>query len=255
MKELMIHVEQIMRPVRAAAARKLQMRQELLGHLQGALNEERRHFPEDEPAAMAAAKRRLGEPDRLTRQLQQTVPWLERILMARTPTGSRINKLELWSVRSLLGMKGILTMGHGTILSVFVGLQVGIPIYLSAHIRDFLTGSETPPVHFIAFVIGVLVGIEFLFILSSRFAFAAAVPPLQFGWTRVLKLGAINLGLQIALLFFATAAKVERQPTIGAIAVCVGASVVLQVISLAVARRIGVARQAYDEWFELDAGG
>jgi len=76
---------------------------------------------------MAAAKRRLGEPEGLTRQLQQTVPRLERILMARTPAASRINKLELWQARWLLGMNGTMTIRHTAILAFFVGLQVGIP--------------------------------------------------------------------------------------------------------------------------------
>ncbi len=255
MKELMIHVEQIVRPVRAFSARKLQMRRELLGHLQGALNEEHRRLPDDESAAIQAAKRRLGEPADLTRQLQQTVPRLERVLMARTPATSRINKLELWLAASLAGMNGRMAMGHSVILQVFAVLQIGIPIYLSADIRGVLSGQGAQPIHLTAFFISFLVGLELLFILSVRFVLAAAAPAPQFDWVRVLKLGAINLALQTAVLFIATAAQVDRQPTIGLMAVPVGAGVVLQAISVAVARRIGVARQAYDEWFELGVGG
>ena len=254
MKELMIHVERIVRPVWATSRRRLHMRQELLGHLQGALNEERRRFPDDESAAIEAAKRRLGEPDDLTRQLQRTVPWLERVLMARTPASSRITKLELWSARSVLGMKGPMAMGHAVILEAFAVLQVVLPIYLSADLHDFMTGSGASPVHFEAFFMALCVGIELLSIVSFRFAYAAAAPAVQFSWTRVLKWGGINLAIQVAMLFFATAAKVDRQPAIGEIAVCAGASVVLLAILVAVARRIGVARLAYDEWFELSVG-
>src|SRR5689334_20531134 len=41
MKALMVHVERIVRPVRASARRKLRMRRELLVHLQSAVEQER----------------------------------------------------------------------------------------------------------------------------------------------------------------------------------------------------------------------
>jgi hypothetical protein len=82
LKDLMIHVERIVRPLHATERRKLQMRRELLGHLQAALEEERAGGAE-EGLAWAAAKRRLGEPVQLTRDLQNAVPAVERVMWWR----------------------------------------------------------------------------------------------------------------------------------------------------------------------------
>jgi len=79
---LMLHVESIVRPVRAREARKLKMRRELLAHLQAA-HEEERGTGETGEAALERAKRRLGESAALTRSLQQSVPAIERIWFAQ----------------------------------------------------------------------------------------------------------------------------------------------------------------------------
>src|SRR5207247_1586234 len=83
--QLMIHVERIVRPIHADCS-KLRMRTELLGHLQTAFDEERARGL-DEATALAEAKRRLGDPATLTRELQASVPRLERFLghLAMTP--------------------------------------------------------------------------------------------------------------------------------------------------------------------------
>ena len=107
MKELMIHVEKIVRPVRATQRRKLQMRRELLAHLQAALEEERAGRA-DEVAALAAAKARLGEPADLTRSLQRSVPRLERVLLARVPVLGWMNRLEQ-EFGGRFGMRGMST--------------------------------------------------------------------------------------------------------------------------------------------------
>ena len=88
MKELMVHVERIVRPVRAMQFRKLRMRRELLAHLQAAFDEERAAGA-DETTARQRAEQRLGDPSELTRTLQQTVPWIERTLMMRVPGMSK----------------------------------------------------------------------------------------------------------------------------------------------------------------------
>jgi hypothetical protein len=76
--QLMIHVERIVRPIHADCS-KLRMRTELLAHLQTAFEEERARGL-DEAAALAEAKRRLGDPAELTRELQAAVPRIERLL-------------------------------------------------------------------------------------------------------------------------------------------------------------------------------
>ena len=114
MKELMIHVEKIVRPIRAFAGRKLRMRQELLSHLQAALEEER--GSSDDAAALDRAKARLGVPAELTRSLQLSVPRIERMLMARLPLPGSV---ERWEARSVPWPRDFpITMLQSVILSI-----------------------------------------------------------------------------------------------------------------------------------------
>ena len=83
MSDLMLHVERIVRPIRAAARRKLRIRRELLAHLQSAFNEER--------------ARGLDEPAALIRKLQSTVPRFERLAVTPFP-GSAAKMLLIASV-------------------------------------------------------------------------------------------------------------------------------------------------------------
>src|SRR5690606_24324090 len=77
MKELMVPVERAVRPVHAGPARKCRMRQELLAHLTGIFEAERARGG-DERQALAEALRRFGDPADLARELQASVPLLER---------------------------------------------------------------------------------------------------------------------------------------------------------------------------------
>ena len=114
MKQLMIHVEKIVRPVRAMQFRKLRMRRELLAHVQAAFEEERAAGA-DESAALERSMRRLGDPVDLTRTLQQSVPWLERTLMARVPATSLLDRMERHS-EGTFGLDRSVTMLHSAII-------------------------------------------------------------------------------------------------------------------------------------------
>jgi hypothetical protein len=85
-------VERVVGPVWAGESRKDRMREELLAHLEASFEEERGHLGDD-GAAGERAIRRLGEPGALTRSLQDSVPWLERILYTRLIPPSR---REVW---------------------------------------------------------------------------------------------------------------------------------------------------------------
>ena len=78
-------IERTVRPLRAATPRKLKMREELLAHLESIYAEElaRTQNPD---AALSAAANRFGNPADLTRELQSTVPFIERFL---APLGKR----------------------------------------------------------------------------------------------------------------------------------------------------------------------
>ena len=79
MRELMVHVERAVRAVHASPARKQRMRQELLAHLTGLVEEEKARGG-DERQALARALQRFGDPAGLSRDLQASVPRLERWL-------------------------------------------------------------------------------------------------------------------------------------------------------------------------------
>jgi hypothetical protein len=83
----MVHVERAVRPVRAAEARKLRMRQELLAHLEAACEEEHARLG-DREAAQAEAVRRFGDPAAVTAELQASVPLLERVLYTPVPVSA-----------------------------------------------------------------------------------------------------------------------------------------------------------------------
>ena len=82
MRELMVHVERAVRAVHASPARKQRMRQELLAHLTGLVEEEKARGG-DERQALARALQRFGDPAGLSQDLQASVPrperWLSRL--------------------------------------------------------------------------------------------------------------------------------------------------------------------------------
>lgn len=84
MNTLRVHVERIVRPIRASNARKDQWREELLAHLTRLYDEERARTSDDESAALAAIAR-FGEAAVLRAELQAGVSWLERCAFVRLP--------------------------------------------------------------------------------------------------------------------------------------------------------------------------
>src|SRR4051812_26791862 len=75
---LKIIVERAVRPVRAGVGRKRKMREELLAHVSAVFAQERARLGDD-AAALSRTTERFGDPAELTRDLQASVPWLDRI--------------------------------------------------------------------------------------------------------------------------------------------------------------------------------
>jgi hypothetical protein len=75
--QLKILVERAVRPVRASAAHKGKMREELLAHVVGVFEEEANLG--DEQAALARTQERFGQAAELTDQLQASVPRSDRV--------------------------------------------------------------------------------------------------------------------------------------------------------------------------------
>ena len=94
-QELMIPVEEIMRPVQALVPHKMRMREELYSHLHSIYLEEQEKHP-DEATALAQSIERLGDPESLRADLQATISKSEQLLcrynalFARDQTKSRL---------------------------------------------------------------------------------------------------------------------------------------------------------------------
>lgn len=74
----MVQVERAVRPVRAGARRKDRMREELLAHLASIYEEEFARLGDERPAREEAVLR-FGEPAALTRGLQESLTWEDRL--------------------------------------------------------------------------------------------------------------------------------------------------------------------------------
>ena len=93
MKELMIAVERVVRPVRAGPRRKMRLRQELLSHLTSVYEEGRARL-ENDALALEEAVRRFGNPADLTRDLQASAPFDQRVAFAPLPGTKWLTALE-----------------------------------------------------------------------------------------------------------------------------------------------------------------
>src|SRR5262245_13760917 len=92
MRELMIHVERAVRPLRAEPRWKRRMREELWAHID-ALYREELGATGDEGAALARARARFGDPAVVAAELQRSVPVLERWLHSPLPLTRAIDRL------------------------------------------------------------------------------------------------------------------------------------------------------------------
>ena len=91
MKALRVHVERVVRPIRASSIRKDRMREELLGHLTRLFDEELA-INDDLPSAATEAIRRFGDAALLSRELQESVPRIERWAFFSFPLSGPIRR-------------------------------------------------------------------------------------------------------------------------------------------------------------------
>jgi len=111
--ELMKHVERAVRPVLAPPEKKMQMRRELLAHLTE-LYEQELADSGDPRSAAERAMGRLGEPQALSTELQQSIPRWAR-------TAARLN--DWWRRREgepLLRFAGRAALGTASSMAVYV---------------------------------------------------------------------------------------------------------------------------------------
>jgi hypothetical protein len=247
MKELMVHVERIVRPIAASQARKLRMRTELMAHLELAMEEERHRFPGDERAAIEQARLRLGDPAELTRKLQRSVPKFEHALLGPIPISSRLERLEKRLAKSP-GQRGPMTLGHKMILTVMATLLYA-PFQISMYRA---TQRGMPAAHLALASVVIPIGGLSLLLACYYFVFAAACPNDGLHWRGNLKRGAIIFSLQMILVFVSAFAIANHAAPRGDIAVCAGASVALLMVATLIAKQVSKLRRPYDPWLALD---
>jgi len=125
---LKVIVERAVRPVRASAARKRKLREELLAHVIGVFEEETKLG--DEPAALARTQERFGEAAELTSQLQASVLRIDRMFAENS--GESALRLAT-NVAALVGAAG------------FCFLSIAIPIQvLGGQGSEWLTVGRVP---------------------------------------------------------------------------------------------------------------
>ncbi|NUM55957.1 MAG: hypothetical protein HUU46_20140 [Candidatus Hydrogenedentes bacterium] len=95
MEALRIHIERIVRPIRAGGRRKNKMREELLAHLERRCEDDMARGTTQQQA-QDFAMTQLGDPEALRNDLQATVPFLERMLFVKLPFAT----LDSWFDRS-----------------------------------------------------------------------------------------------------------------------------------------------------------
>ncbi len=255
MNELMIHVERIVRPVGATQGRKLRMRTELLAHLQATMEEERLRFPGDEQAAIERAKLRLGDTAELTRELQQTVPTVERVLLTTQPVSRPVDVAFARHVDQKLmrglGRQGVLTLGHASILCIVANLGY-IPLLVAVYSAST---RGIPAVHLPMALLGAFIGCPALLFAFYQLVFGMAAPDYRLNWTDLLKRGATIVALQSALACLFTVAIADRSATSREVVICAVSTVALLAAMTLIARRVGVLRRPYDQWLTLQIAG
>jgi len=253
MKELMIHVERIVRPVRARQSRKLRMRRELLSHLQAAVQHERGKTAE-ESAAVSQAIKRLGDPNELTRQLQGSVPFMERLLLARTP-----DRWNGWEKRAAkrIGLYDPATFAHWIILygsglmAICVIAMFSPRIAPESRTRVFVAEIDHPVRSRIALITVWIAAWSWVFV-GNRFLTVASAPQGQFRPARSIRTGALVLIMQALWMLLVITQIIQRSPTVAEMAQSMGVSLLLLGIVTLVGRGVAALRRPYDEWLTLD---
>jgi hypothetical protein len=257
-RELMIHVERIVRPVRAMESRKLRMRRELLAHLESALREEQTAGG-SEGEILQRAKARLGDPAALTMELQQSVPSLDRLLLHHIPVLDALeqphwstSKEPLTGLRALDGGplgQALLLAGAGGVLPVLAA-AVTITLLARRTSSGVNLGIDHPRVLIAA--AGLLICA--LPALCTNFVTAMAGLSKPPRWSRAVAYGAGVVAAQLLWTSLMAVAMLDLAPAAHQLLYsALLALAVLVVLSIA-ARAISALRLRYDAWLTLDIG-
>jgi hypothetical protein len=208
----------------------------------------------DESAAVSRAIKRLGDPDELTRQLQGSVPFIERLLLARTP--DKWNGWEKLAARRIYlydpttFMHWLILYGSGLIAILIIAMfSPRVPREFGA--RVFLAEIDHPVRSRIVLIAVWIAAMSWVFI-GSRFLTMASVPKGAFRPSRLIRTGALVLVMQAFWMLLVVTQILRRSPTVAEMAQSLGVSLLLLGIVTLVGRRVAALRRPYDEWLTLD---
>jgi hypothetical protein len=250
---LMVHVERIVRPVRALQVRKLHMRRELLNNLQSAFDEERAGGA-NESTALERVKERLGDPAALTAAMQKSVPWIERTLLLKVPAPRKFDHWENRSMR-VFGLDRPLTMAH---MALFMAAAATVPYMalvlavLVVQPNVILAARFDRPAAIVALdlialalcLISIVTGGRFIATIASK-----AHPPRAH---RAAALGSIVFASPLLIILTAVILVYRRPPTGFEIfrGLIIGATMLaIMFVTGLLIRRL---RHRYDEWLTLE---
>jgi hypothetical protein len=254
MQELMIHVERIVRPVCATQRRKLTMRRELMAHLETTLAEEEQR---DRAGALDRAKKRLGDPLELTRQLQASVPFYQRLLLGRVPAAPGVDKWERDSAERWWGMGRPMTMGHSSIFILTAMSLLFLPGLLVFTLFKPASGypvtlPDNPTLYRIVAGLTLFL-VWFLFCYALRFlGVITAAFERKLTATRAWRSLVFFIALQVTLMNCITYVVMRRPATLGESAASVLAILVLTTLMSLIAAGVARLRARFDEWMTLD---
>jgi len=254
MKELMLHVERIVRPVRAFQGRKLRMRRELLSHLNDAMAEELA-LGLDESAAMEKARKRLGDRETLTQSLQQSVPLVERILTARMRMPGALERWEARAGAKVWGWDRPMTFGHTLILAAgamalpyMAWMMIVLTVPPAVYLREMANQAQEHSAVVIASNLLMTAAAITLIGVAGRFVVAVAAGC----WRRVAGLATAIYAILMIVLILCVGGVARQHLTGMAVARAIVISVGLLLALGVVGRIVGVMRRPYDEWLGLE---
>ena len=168
MRDLRVYVERIVRPIRGANYRKDRMREELLSHLVDSLNQEGQGVDADE-AVVERHLARLGPPEDLRREMQATVPKIERLLCF--PLDGRIR--WTWFMNYRQRREGESETGYAFRMAGLLTLLDSVFVWALAFVGWRLVTGQAGPVASILGGAGLLLVYVFLIVFCGILAGSA----------------------------------------------------------------------------------
>jgi hypothetical protein len=166
-------VERVVRPVRASAAYKRNMREELLAHVVAAFEQEATRL-RDERAALERTAERFGNPGELTGRFREAIPARER---------------NAWFLETLLFRPGEFTFRRAVRYALLTGAEILVFLLITWYVRGRVSEWPTETMlHGSVFLVSC--GLVFSFTFLAHWMRQALCGPAGCSWPRALLVAA-----------------------------------------------------------------